>query len=354
LNDSKQHPKNEICLSIFSSVMDGTSWNKMKSLYLTIQIGLYEPTNRFKRRIQTHWKFLKEDFFFFIQSDIKKKPSPVEAEKIFDFKARALLKDLEHHIISNNLYDMYNESPDINNLKLTHSMMCSVIQHWEEQSSKDKILDYNRILTNPNVHILDQGIKRLSDLLTIAYQDYGKWSLELHIQNWDKEGSNREKDIDERIFDMVFLSRIIKKTELPDQTVQSEDQLGSSKRRKTMDSSQIHSFFFNLLMKMSPHKKQKLNDLNKSGSILNHLDKHFNHQPSLELDHNVFDSATASPISDSKITSHINMQSDIIESHLDNLHKDENKSVSEKLNDIKSLLKNPMDYCRSLSHCPSP
>jgi hypothetical protein len=54
--------------------MDGNSWNKMKNLYLTIQIGLHKAPYRWDDELEKGWDLLKKDFFDFLQLDMKKNP----------------------------------------------------------------------------------------------------------------------------------------------------------------------------------------------------------------------------------------------------------------------------------------
>jgi hypothetical protein len=199
-------------------------------------------------------------------------------------------------------------------------MICSVIQNWEEQSPKENTLDFNKIHSDLNFHLLDKGIKRFSDLLTVAYHYFGKLTLE----NVAAEDSENEGVIEKELFDKVFLSRTIQEKQLPDKDVENDNQIESSNQRKTIDvtkkikletslqgNHEIDEFWIEDGL---PSLSKYITDLNKSGSLLDHLkDVIFDHS-SEESDHEMshYGNDSENSISGHPFASHINRKSDLL------------------------------------------
>jgi hypothetical protein len=150
--------------------MNNDSWEKMKHLYLAIQIGSHTlpvPDNSLIKLEK--WEKLKRRFFQ-LRSDIKKKPSEEEHE--LDIEVHILLQKLQAYITSNQL-DQMKSTSEMTHLKLTHSMILSVLGWWSERCPGSWVLKQN--INKPSFQALNKGIKEFSNALLFAYQESGHY-----------------------------------------------------------------------------------------------------------------------------------------------------------------------------------
>jgi hypothetical protein len=192
----------------FWSVINEDSWKKTKNLYLAIQLGSHDSPDRFDDNKKKEWKKLNKDFFQLIGSGIQKDSS---AKKyIHEFRVKTILQDLEAHSNCKELSQMKYDD-EIINLKLTHSIIVSVIEHFTEMSPKEDRLRMADMVTSSNIKALDNAVRSLADELQIAYQNYGQMTHELSIENLNQEEAVPVKKT--YINDIVYLSRMTRKKE---------------------------------------------------------------------------------------------------------------------------------------------
>jgi hypothetical protein len=209
--------------------MNEDSWKKMKDLYLAVQMGSNAHKHGMGKK-PNEWRRLKTHFFQF-RSDIYKNPSL--PNHVFYFKAHKILQELEAFIKTyssdkaEKTNDYYYRMID---LKMTHSMICSVIEICSERSPQELSLELKKMITSPDFQALDKGVKFFSDALLFAYHNYGELSQSLAFENIDEEPTEEEETET-----LIYLSSIMKKNKSSHQDPTKDGFIDETGKGKTLE-----------------------------------------------------------------------------------------------------------------------
>jgi hypothetical protein len=325
---------------ILATVMSDDSWKKMKNLYLAIQMGLHDPPQS-SWVPEAEWKKMKAAFFGFTQ-DIMNNPESIKQD--VNLRAREILTQLEKYITSHKLEEMEMYAMT-RNLKLTHSMICSVVEHWSEVSPDSKWL--RGFLTKANIVALDKEIKMFSDALLIIYHNYCELT-----QAWAHENLVEGKKFEKQDY-RIYLSRVIH--------MGNGNYIDPQEKREIVEFLPSENTPLNVLntnlSKMEnlhdswksgtvPNQDEYFLNENNLGNILSHLaDKHLKNQPSERKVH-FADDEKDKAASNHSIPSQILERIKYIKHYSDATCKKNHKykTIASKMYDFMHLLDNPIGY----------
>lgn len=310
--------------------MDEDSWNKMKHLYLEIQIGLHDASDY--GDAEDDWVKLKKSFF-----QLTMKNNSSSGTHAVDFRANQMIKELEAYITFHSL-DQMNFELETSCLKLIHSIICSVIECWSEVSPHS--LDLEEVLTDTGILALDKGIKMVSDALMVVYHNYGELTQALACQNLLKEKPFEEQE------PLIYLSKATNKKELFDYNMGNNDHIDSQGKRKRIDSlksekkSNMNEYEINLPQKIRllqsweqgsvPNQDTNFSNENNLGNILSHLENRILKHPH-----------SSEGRDQHSIPAQFLRQAQIIKNYSD-FTRTENSDVVKKMFHFKRLLENSL------------